>query len=79
MHFSTGLDSLSLSFSRYGVAQLLGVTKIVGDAESEPIVVKKNCIEILIEELGGDGAFELVEAEIQVLEGRQRQHYFVTQ
>lgn len=47
-----------------------GVAEIVGDAESEPVVVEENSVEILVEELGGDGAFELVEAEIQVLEGR---------
>ncbi|KAM1233908.1 hypothetical protein ACFX13_003634 [Malus domestica] len=50
-------------------AQKQGVAKIVGDAESEPVVVEENSIEILIEELRGDKAFELVEAEIQRLLG----------
>ncbi|KAM1121962.1 hypothetical protein TB2_003460 [Malus domestica] len=46
-----------------------GVAKIVGDAESEPVVIEENIIEIFVEELRGDRAFELVEAEIQRLLG----------
>lgn len=52
------------------------VAEIVGDAHPEPVVVEENGIEILVEELGRNGAFELVKTEIQVLEGRQGEHHF---
>lgn len=52
------------------------VAEIGRDAKLEPVVVEEKGIQILVEELGGNGAFELVEAEIQVLEGRQGEHYF---
>lgn len=46
------------------------------NAKPEPVVVEENGIEILIKELRRNGAFELVKTKIQVLEGRQGEHYF---
>ena len=47
------------------------VPKILRDAKLEPVVVQEDSIKRLVKELGGDGTFKLVEAQIQVLEGRQ--------
>lgn len=50
------------------------VPKILRNAKLEPVVVQEDRIKRLVEELGGDRTLKLVEAQIQVLEGRQRQH-----
>jgi hypothetical protein len=46
------------------------VSKILWDAKSEPIVIQEDSIKGLVKELGGHRIFKLVEAQIQVLEGR---------
>lgn len=47
------------------------VPKILWDAKLEPVVVQEDSIKRLVKELGGHRTFKLVEAQIQVLEGRQ--------
>ena len=50
------------------------VPKIFWNAKLEPVVVQEDCIKRLVEELRGHRTFKLVEAQIQVLEGSQREH-----
>lgn len=41
----------------------------------ESVVIEENCIQILIEELGWNWTLELIESEIQELEGGHGQHH----
>lgn len=52
-----------------------GVAEIVGELEAEAVVVDEDGVQVLVEELLGDGAFELVEPQIQELERRQPQDH----
>lgn len=46
-----------------------GIAEIVRDLESQPVVVDEDGVEVLVEEIRGDGAFELIESDVEVLEG----------
>lgn len=51
------------------------VAKVLRQVEHEAVVVDENGVEVLVEELLGDRAFEFVEPQIQELELRQMQHH----
>lgn len=51
-----------------------GVSKILGDSEPEPVVVQENGVEVFVEELQRNRAFELVEPEVEVFQRRERQY-----
>lgn len=48
-----------------------GVAEVGGNVEVEAVAVDEYGVEVFVEELGGDGAFELVESEVEVSEGRE--------
>lgn len=48
-----------------------GVADVVRELVHQAIVVDEDGVELLLEKLPGDGPLELVESEVEVLEGRQ--------
>lgn len=51
------------------------VPQILRNAEPEPVVIQEQSIQILIENLRRNTAFEVVKPQIQKLQRRQRQHH----
>lgn len=51
------------------------LAQVLWDAESEPVVIEEDGVQIFVKELGRHTTLELIESEIQVLEGRQPQNH----